>query len=127
MFAVLDGWDQVPFRSTSLGDLTSTLPKLKKEQRLQIFLLRIKCRYCSLPAGNGIGRASKNAAKALLMKIYLNKGVYANRATPTFAAADMNQVITLADQILADYPHIWRIYDNFFDDFTPNNDVIVKK
>ena len=35
------------------------------------------------------------------MKLYLNKGVYANRAAPTFDAADMAQVITLADQIIA--------------------------
>ena len=40
-------------------------------------------------------RANKDAAKALLMKVYLNRGVYANRDAPTFAAADMDQVIAL--------------------------------
>ena len=129
MFAVLDGWDQVPFRSTSLGDLTSTLPEVKKGSACVDYLVtELNGAIPDLTAGNGIGRASKNAAKALLMKIYLNKGVYANRATPTFAAADMNQVISLADQILADFPaYPGGFTTNFFDNFTPNNDVIGKE
>src|SRR5688572_6034218 len=105
MFAVLDGWDQVPFRSTSLGDLTSTLPEVKKGSACVDYLIaELNAAIADLPAGNGIGRASKNAARGMLMKLYLNRGVYANRATPTFVAADMNQVIALADQILADFP-----------------------
>ncbi|HZI53287.1 MAG TPA: RagB/SusD family nutrient uptake outer membrane protein [Chitinophagaceae bacterium] len=129
MFAVLDGWDQVPFRSTSLGDLTSTLPEVKKGSACADYLIaELNAAIADLPAGNGIGRASKNAAKAMLMKIYLNRGVYANRATPTFAAADMNQVIALADQILADFPaYPGGFTANFFDNFTPNNDVIGKE
>ena len=69
--------------------------------------------------------ANKDAARALLMKIYLNKGVYANRATPTFAAADMTQVITLADQIINS--NKYALDDNFFDTFAPDNDVKSKE
>jgi len=129
MWHVLDGWDQVPFRSTSVGDLTSTLPEVKKGTECADYLIaELTAAMANLPAGNGIGRASKNAARALLMKIYLNKGVYANRAAPTFAAADMNQVISLADQILADFPaYPGGFTPNFFDNFTPNNDVIGKE
>ncbi len=129
MFCVLDGWDQVPFRPTSLGDLTTTFPEVKKGTACADFIIaELNAAIPNLPAGNGIGRASQNAAKALLMKLYLNKGVYANRAAPTFAAADMNNVISLADQILASfaaYPAGFTA--NFFDDFAPNNDVIGKE
>jgi hypothetical protein len=129
MWCVLDGWDQVPFRSTSLGDLTKTLPETKKGTECADYIIsELNAAIPALPAGNGIGRASKNAARALLMKTYLNKGVYANRASPTFSAADMNQVISLADQILADFPaYPGGFPANFFDNFTPNNDVIGKE
>lgn len=129
MWAVLDGWDQVPFRSSSLGDLTKTLPEVKKGTDCADFIIsELNAAIPNLPAGNGIGRASKNAARALLMKVYLNKGVYANRSTPAFSAADMNQVISLADQILADFPaYPGGLSTNFFDNFAPNNDVIGKE
>jgi hypothetical protein len=57
------------------------------------------------------------------MKCYLNKGVYANRATPTFAPADMNQVITLADQIM-NSTRAYTLATNYFNNFAPNNDGI---
>ncbi len=53
------------------------------------------------------------------MKCYLNRGVYANRATPTFAAADMNQVITLADAIIN--TGRYKFATNYFDNFAPDN------
>ena len=129
MWCVLDGWDQVPFRATSTGDLTKTLPEVKKGTAAADYIIsELNAAIPGLPAGNGIGIASKNAAKALLMKLYLNKGVYANRAAPTFSSADMNQVISLADQILADFPaYPGGFTPNFFDNFTPNNDVIGKE
>lgn len=129
MWAVLDGWDQVPFRPTSLGDLTTTFPEVKKGTACADYLIsELNAAIPNLPAGNGIGRASQNAARALLMKTYLNKGVYANRVSPTFAAADMNQVILLADQILGSFPvYPGGFTANFFDDFAPTNDVIGKE
>ncbi len=129
MWCVLDGWDQVPFRATSTGDLTKTFPEVKKGTEAADFIIsELNAAITNLPAGNGIGRASKNAAKALLMKTYLNKGVYANRATPAFSAGDMTQVILLADQILADFPaYPGGFPNNFFDNFAPNNDVIGKE
>jgi hypothetical protein len=122
MWAVLDGWDQVPFRSTSLGDLTQSLPEVKKGTTAADFIIaELNAAIPNLPNGAGIGIASKDAARALLMKLYLNRGVYANRAAPTFAPADMNQVITLADQILAGP---YNLGTNFFDNFAPTNNVI---
>ncbi|MCX8020942.1 MAG: RagB/SusD family nutrient uptake outer membrane protein [Chitinophagaceae bacterium] len=126
MWAVLDGWDQVPFRPTTLGDLTQTLPEVKKGLDCANYIINeLEQILPNLPPGNGIGQASQNAARALLMKLYLNKGVYANRAAPTFAAADMNKVIQYADQIIGTFPAYPAGFPpNFFDNFAPNNDVI---
>ena len=48
-------------------------------------------------------------------------GLYANRAAPTFAPADMNKVIALADEIINS--NKYSLNDNFFDIFAPDNDV----
>jgi hypothetical protein len=126
MWYSLDGWDQVPFRSTSTGDLTKTPPEVKKGTECADFLIaELNAAIPNLPA-SGIGKANKDAARALLMKIYLNKGVYANREAPTFAAADMNQVISLADQII-NSPANYTFTPNYFDNFAPNNDAIGKE
>lgn len=122
MWHVLDGWDQVPFRSTSTGDLTQTLPEVKKGTEAANFIIsELEAAIPDLPAGPGIGMASKDAARALLMKVYLNMGVYANRESPSFAAGDMNKVIQYADQILAGS---YNLGTNFFDNFAPNNHII---
>ncbi len=117
MFAVLDGWDQVPFRS-DLKDLKK-LPEIKKGAAAADFIIsELNAIINDLPAGSSsnIIKANKNAARVLMMKLYLNKGVYANRATPTFAAGDMQQVITLADQITG-----YSLSSNFYDNFSPDN------
>jgi len=117
MFFVLDGWDQVPYRE----DLTNykILPKtLKGQEALNFIISELNAIIPTLPTGGQAFVANKNAARALLMKIYLNKGVYTNRAAPTFSAADMAQVITLADQITG-----YSLTAPFFDNFAPQNDV----
>ncbi len=119
MWAVLDGWDQVPFRASSLGDLTKTLPETKKGAACTDYIIsELEAIIPNLPTTR-FGSANKDGARALLMKLYLNKGVYANRKSPTFAAADMNKVISLADQILAGS---YTISTSVFDNFSPLND-----
>jgi len=54
------------------------------------------------------------------MKCYLNRGVYTNRVSPTFAAADMNQIVTLADQIINSSRN-YRFATNYFDNLAPDN------
>ena len=124
MFWVLDGWDQVPYRE----DLTDyrKLPKtLKGTEAVDFIVSELNAIMNTLPDTGPAYVANKNAARALLMKIYLNKGVYANRAQPTFAAPDMAQVITLADQIIGSGKYA--LSDNFFDNFSPDNDVKSKE
>ena len=118
MWAVLDGWDQVPFRATSVGDLTKSLPETKKGAACADYIIgELNTALTGLPA-SGLGKANRDGARALLMKMYLNKGVYANRKTPTFDPADMNKVIAMADLILAGP---YSLGTNFFDNFSPNN------
>lgn len=120
MYQVLDGWDQVPYRE----DLSNykILPKtLKGLEAFDFIVGDLNSIMNDLPATGPAYVANQNAAKALLMKLFLNKGVYANRAAPTFDAADMAQVITLADQIIAS--NKYSLNANYFDIFAPDNDV----
>ena len=119
MYAVLDGYDQVPYRS----DLTNykILPAtLKGTEAVTFIVAELNAIINDLPDAGAAYLANKNAARALLMKLHLNKGVYANRAAPTFDAADMNQVITLADQIINSGKYT--LSNVFFDNFAPDND-----
>lgn len=119
-FSMLDGWNQVPYRDpgTSILDV----PKVRKgSEAMDYIISELNAIMNDLPAGPAY-TANKDAARVLLMKCYLNKGVIANRQTPTFAPADMQQVITLADQIINSAKY--KLADNYFDNFAPNNDVI---
>jgi hypothetical protein len=125
VFYVLDLYDQVPYRP-DLKNLTLLPETLKGTAAVDKIIAEVNEALPNLPnAGSNTWVANKDAARALLMKVYLNRGVYANRATPTFAAADMNQVITLADQILGNSRYA--LSDNFFTNFAPNNNSTSKE
>lgn len=124
MFSVLDGWDQVPYRE----DLSNykTLPvTLKGTEAADFIAGELNTAMNDLPDAGAAYLANKNGARTLLMKLYLNKGVFANRAAPAFDAADMNQVITLADQIIGSGRY--SLSDIFFDNFAPDNDTRSKE
>ncbi len=119
-FAWLDGWNQCPYREPGGSPLDD--PKVRVgTEALDYIIAEVNAIINDLPTGPA-GRANKNAARVLLMKCYLNKGVITNRAAPVFAAADMNQVIALADQIISSGS--FSIGSNYFDNFAKNNDVL---
>ena len=119
MFSLVDGWDQVPYRDNTADP--EEVPKVRKGTvAVDYIITELTAIIPNLPAAPA-RKANKDAAKALLMKCYLNKGVYANRTTPTFAVADMNQVISLADQLL-NSTNGYALSGNFFDNFAPGND-----
>lgn len=125
MYAVLDGYDQVPYRE-DLSDYRKLPVTLKGVEAADFIIGELNAIMGDLPATGPAYLANQDAAKVLLMKLYLNKGVYANRASPTFDAADMSQVVTLADQLTATGKY--NITDNaYFDHFAPNNDEISKE
>ncbi|CAN5120487.1 RagB/SusD family nutrient uptake outer membrane protein [soil metagenome] len=118
MFYVVDGWDQVPYRE----DLTNykILPTTLAGTQVTDFIIsEINSIMGSLPATGPAFVANQNAAKALLMKVYLNTGVYANRSSPTFDAVDMAKVISLADEIMSGSQY--SLANNYFDNFAPDN------
>lgn len=117
MFCVLDGWDQVPYRA-DLNKVTVLPEVLKGKSAFDFIVKDLTEALPNLPNGPAV-KANKNAARALLMKLYLNKGVYTgSRKAPTFDAADMGQVISLADQIIAGG---YALDANYFDAFGPAN------
>ncbi|MFC0773861.1 RagB/SusD family nutrient uptake outer membrane protein [Terrimonas alba] len=124
MYWVLDGYDQVPYRE-DLTDYKILPITLKGLEAADFIISELNDIIADLPDTGPAYTANKNAARALLMKIYLNKGVYANRAAPTFDPADMNKVISLADEIINS--NKYTLNDNFFDIFAPDNDVKSKE
>ncbi len=124
MFCVLDGWDQVPYRA-DLTDLKQLPETLKGAGATDFILSEIDAIMNDLPDGPAI-KANKDAARALKMKLLLNRGVYTNRQTPTFAPGDMTAVITLADQIIAS-SRAYSLTPNFFDNFGRDNYTLSKE
>ncbi|QDA58802.1 RagB/SusD family nutrient uptake outer membrane protein [Hymenobacter jejuensis] len=116
----LDMFDQVPYRDP--GELVTSNARVRKgTEALDYIISELNAIIPNL-ADAPKTRATKDAARGLLMKCYLNRGVYANRAAPTFAPADMNLVIQLADQIIAGNRYTFAA--NYFDNFAPANGTI---
>lgn len=122
MFATVDGYDQVPYRE-DLTDYKKLPVTLKGTEAVDFIIGELNDIMGTLPSTGPAYVANQDAAKVLLMKLYLNKGVYANRASPSFDAADMNQVIALADEIISSGKYSLDD-DSYFDNFAPNNDDI---
>lgn len=122
-FMLFDGFNQLPYREPGGDELA--LPEVRKGMdALDYIISEINDVLPDLPDGP-IHLANKDAARVLLMKCYLNKGAFANRAAPTFDAADMQQVITLADQIINSGKYSFST--NYFDNFAPANATIGKE
>ena len=120
MFYLLDCWDQVPFRESN-KDLT-IVPTVKKGVECVNYIIsELESILNDLPDYSNANKtkANKVAARTLLMKLYLNKGVYANRATPTFAPGDMAKVLENATVINSVKSGL---DTNYFENFDPNND-----
>lgn len=117
---LLDGWGQVNYREPGESVLTPSKVRSNKEA-LDFIMAELNAIIGDLPDGPRTV-ANKNAARVLLMKCYLNKGVWASnesRLNPTFDAGDMNQVISLADQVINSGTYSFTA--DYFDNFAPNN------
>jgi starch-binding outer membrane protein, SusD/RagB family len=115
VWAVLDGWNQVPYRT--IGSSLSEAPMvLKGAAACDTLINELNAIIPNLTDGVA-NRANKNAARALLMKIYLNKAVYAgDRKNITFNNTDLQQVVTIGNQITG-----YSLATNYFDNFGPAN------
>ena len=120
LYNLLDLFGQYPFRNP--GDNLLNAPEVKTGAAAIDFIIsELNGILAALPAGsaNINFRANQDAARMLLMRCYLNKGAFLNRQTPTFADADMQQVITLGAAITASGHY--SLTPNYFDNFTPDN------
>ena len=120
MFCVADGWGQVPVREAG-SNLLEAPQVLKGDVALDFVISELNAIMGNLPDGPTF-KANKDAAKVLLMKAHLNKGAFADRQAPKFETGDMQQVITLADQIINSGSYA--LEDSYFDNFAPNNDQV---
>jgi len=126
MFDMLDLYGVVPVREgASMEDFRIAPEVLQPQAAIDYIVKDLTEILNSLPEKEPKEAfiANRNAAKVLLMKIYLNKGTFINRQAPTFAVEDMNKVITLAKEISATGIYQVSAKGRYFDNFAPDNDV----
>lgn len=117
LWNILDLWGQVPFRNPG-EDLKEPPTVLVGSEATDFIISEVEEVLPLLSESNPPYRTTKNAARALLAKLYINRGVYANREEPTFPAADMDKVIQNVDAIEG------RELDFYWDSFGPDNNEI---
>lgn len=122
MYWILDMYDQVTYRDP--GESVIQPARVRKGiEALDYIISEVNDIESNLPDGPA-SKANKDAGKALLMKCYLNKAVYKNRSAPVFDfdKADMNKVISLADEII-NSSNNYAFSANYFDNFAPDNGI----
>jgi hypothetical protein len=118
LYNLLDLYGQYPFRDP--GDNLLNAPQVKSGAAAIDFIIsELKTILPDLKATNPITQANPDAARVLLMKCYLNKGAFINREAPTFATADMQQVIILGNTIIDSAKYSYT--PNYFDNFSVDN------
>jgi len=114
LYYLLDFYNQYPVRQP--GENLLNAPKVYTGDSAMTFIINeLTTALPDLSATNNMTRANPDACKLLLMRCYLNKGAFLNRKSPTFADADMQQVITLGNQIITGkkYSYMDKYFANF--------------
>ena len=115
LYHILDIYNQFPFRNP--GDTLLNPPKVYTgDAAVQFIISELESLLPDLGAGNGPTQANPTAATLLLMKCYLNRGAFNNRAAPTFDDADMQKVITLGTSVIKG--GAYSLETNYFDNFS---------
>lgn len=124
-FILLDNFGVFQRRECGSSFLLPPVPTSRAEAA-NALIQELETALPDLPTAGAPTVATQDAARALLMKLYLNKAVY--EATDTdgtpqpgpysFSSADMDKVIELADDISAGG---YMIDDAYFDNFIPDN------
>jgi starch-binding outer membrane protein, SusD/RagB family len=118
LYYLLDLYGEYPVRNP--GDNLLNAPNVKSGAEAAQFIIdELNAALPDLPNTKNPGQATQTAAKTLLMKSYLNRGAWANRQSPTFADADMQQVITLGNQIINSGKYSYAT--DYFNNFDVNN------
>jgi hypothetical protein len=100
LYQLLDLYGQFPVRNP--GDNLLNAPQVYAGAAGADFIIaELTAIIPNLPATSATDKANQTSGNVLLMKCYLNKGAWANRAAPTFADADMQKVISIGNSIIA--------------------------
>lgn len=122
-FLALDNFGAIPIRECG-GNLLDAPEVILKRQDIGVLISELEGVLGDLPDGNDPGKATKNAARTLLAKMYLNKAVYeattadggAEEGPYNHTAADMNKVIGYVDALTG-----LSLEQNYFYNFFPEN------
>lgn len=117
LYSLFDLYGQYPYREPSENLLNAPVVKSGTEA-IDFIISELTAILPALGSGAS-STANADAARFLLMRCYLNKGAFLNRAAPTFAAADLQQVITLGNAILTNTKYSYNA--NYFDNFSFDN------
>ena len=120
LYNLLDLYGQYPIRTP--GENLLNAPEVKRGAAgIQFIIDELNAELPNVPAAaaNINYKANPDAVRLLLMRCYLNRGAFVNKAAPTFADADMQQVITLGNSIISSARYSYT--PNFFDNFTADN------
>ena len=118
LYYLLDLYGQYPIRNP--GDNLLLAPTVRSgAEGVDSIIGDITAALPNLPAPGDPSVVNSDVAKVLLMKCYLQKGVFINRASPTFDPADMAQVISIGSSIISSAKYSYA--SNYFDNFSPNN------
>lgn len=117
LYYLLDLYGQYPIRNP--GDNLLNAPTvLSGAAAVNFIISELTAALPNLPAstgGTGASTATQDAAKVLLMHVYLQRGAFLNRAAPTFASSDLDSVIYYGNQIINSglYSYSSEYFDNF--------------
>jgi hypothetical protein len=114
LYFLLDLYNQYPFRPPN-DTLINPSKVFRGAEAMDFIISELNAVLPDLDPTNPNSKANQDAVKVLLMRCYLNRGAFLNRANPTFADADMQQVITLGNQIIssAKYSYMANYFGNF--------------
>ncbi|GAB3757345.1 RagB/SusD family nutrient uptake outer membrane protein [Spirosoma pomorum] len=124
MYHIVDLWGQVPIRG--VNDSPDSNPTvLNRTQGTNYVITDLRYAFNTLTATSP-SQATKEAAAAMLAKVYLNKAVYTNTTSPagpyTFAKADMDSAIYFSNQVISSNKFALTTSGNYFDNFHWEND-----
>ncbi len=121
-----DLYGKVPFRE-DLINLVDLPEVLSGEDAANLVISNLEEAITLLPEDTGDSdksRANKNVARAFLARVLLNKPVYADddRIPPfSFETADLNQVVSLTDEVINSGLYSLETGINYYDNFAPQN------
>jgi hypothetical protein len=120
LYTELNLFGKFPFRDP--GSNLLSLPKVYTGLAGANFIIsEVEAILPDLPATGPSYTPTQQAAYGFLARAYLNKGVFDNRAKPVFDKADMDKVITYANDITG------KSLDFYWNNFQPNNGAISKE